>query len=384
MQPKNSSLMLKRQGSFKKQLGALGINVNPTVDSTSPIPCSNMANPEMPKPQRKSFGNIPTSEVLLENPDAHDSIEHENHVMVEPKIPSMELKDLQVFIPKRKKVEIVELPNPFTNQSISVNYQKVGGMANETPSDIWQRGQRMVISAFHSSFTNKYSIKIEIFDKSNQPIGFLETEMHHNPGHYCFFCLDYCPESYQIKKGINISCISPYCNCLPKTIYDHDAESQSRPKTLGHIKSNLCSGNVNITNNKGELVYGLKDGNGFMRNFRFLLEAPFVFFCIPYKLAICCCLDLFYAGKSNEIKLHDHRTGKQIVVGVTTNQVERANEWQEVVRNGEKINQYKGEEIFLCKQFEVNMPEDADEDSKKLIIGALISEIPSTVDRCAC
>lgn len=383
MQPKNSSLMMKRQGSFKKNLG-LNVNATPSMDSTSPIPSSNMIMQEMPQLQlqKKISNNLPTSEILLENPDAHDSLGHEP--MLEPKIPSMELKELQVMIPKRKKVAIVEIPNPFNNQSISANYQKVGGMANEIPADIWQRGQRMVINAFHSSFTNKYSIKIEIFDKSNQPIGFLETEMHHNPGHYCFFCLDYCPENYKINKGINISRISPYCNCLPKTIYDYDNESLTKPKTLGHIKSNMCSGKVNITNDKGELVYGLKDGNGFMRNFRFLLEAPFVFFCIPYKLAICCCLDMFYAGKSNEIKLTDHRTGKQIVVGVTTNQVERANEWQEVIRNGEKINQYKGEEIFLCKQFEVNMPEDATDDEKKLIIGALIAEIPSTVDRCAC
>jgi len=293
--------------------------------------------------------------------------------------------DLKVSIPTRKRVDIVELPTPFADQSISTNYHKADGqLTDEVPGDIWLKAKKVLVNAFHSNHKNKYSIKVELFDFEGLGLGTLETELHHNPGQYCFFCLDYMPESFKMKRGMNISCISPYCSCCPKTIYDHDSVSQETPKVLGRVKSQFCSNSISLYNPKGELVYGLNNGNGFMRKFRFLLEAPFVFFCIPYKLAICCCLDMFYSGKTKEIKLYDHKNAKELVVGIMTNHVKRTNEFQEIIRDGEKISQVKGEEIFLCKQFEVNMPEEADEDLKKLIIGALISELPSTVDRCAC
>jgi len=293
--------------------------------------------------------------------------------------------DLKVTIPSRKRADIVELPTPFADQTISTNYHKADGqLTDEVPIDIWEKAKKVLVNAFHSDHKSKYSIKVELFDSEGIGLGTLETELHHNPGNYCFFCLDYMPESFKMKKGINISCISPYCSCCPKTIYDHNSTSQEPPKVLGRVSSQVCSNSLNIYNPKGELVYGLDNGNGFMRKFRFLLEAPFVFFCIPYKLAICCCLDMFYSGKTKQIKLYDHKNAKEVVVGIMTNHVKRTNEFQEIIRDGEKISQVKGEEIFLCKQFEVNMPEEADEAIKKLIIGALISELPSTVDRCAC
>jgi len=370
--PANSTLMRKRQGSFN-----LPRVQERKLKKEERTPSLNLDMVETPMPFAYARpDNIPLTEI-----ETPSDLEESDL----PPIAKFLSPDLKVEIPKRKKAQIVELMNPFTNKPISTNYKGIESTPTvDPPADIWKRAQRVNISAFHSSFKSKYMVKIEMFDQSAQLIGTLETEMHHNPGHYCFFCLDYCPESYNVKKGIKISSISPYCNCLSKNIDDYDPSTENYTKRLGKIKSGICSNDVNILNNKGEKMYGLNDGNGFLRKFRFLLEAPFVFFCIPYKLAICCCLDMFYAGKSNEIKLHDHKTGKDIVVGVMTNHVERTNEWQEVIRDGEKINQLKGEEIFLWKQFEVCMPEDADEDARKLIIGALIAEIPSTVNRCAC
>jgi len=276
------------------------------------------------------------------------------------------------------------LPGGFADESIAATFHKTEGEpASEVPADIWQKAKKVIVTAFHSEYKSKYSIKVELLDADSVVIGVLETEMHHNPGQFCFFCLDYMPEDFKMKSGVNISCISPYCSCCPKTIYDQDSTSQNQTKVLGKVKSEFFSNKLSLYTPKNELIYGLDNGNGFMRKFRFLLEAPFVFFCIPYKLALCCCVEMFYSGKRKEIKLYDHKTKKETVVGTMTNHIQKTNAMQEIVKDGAKINQVKGEEIFLCKQFEVKLPEDAGDDIKKLIIGALISELPSTVDRCA-
>jgi len=291
-----------------------------------------------------------------------------------------------VQIQKRKKVAILEVPNPRTQESITVNFQPNEiTSAQLKVSDVWKQTHKVIVSAFHPSFNSKYSIRVDLYDSNSKSLGILETGRHQNPGHYCFFCLDYVPENYKLKKGINVSCVTPYCSCFPRTVYDYQApKSKEAPREIGQIKNSFCSKNVKLYNKEGELVYNMDNGNSLMRKFRCLIEAPFLMFCIPYKLAICCCSDSFWTGKSREIKLFDHKQQKEIVIGVMTNQVERANAWQEVVKDGEKVNQYKGEEVFLSKQFEVTMPAEADEDLKKLIIGALISDLPSTVDRCAC
>jgi len=363
--PCNSKLVLKRR-EFCQQLQEKNLQLD-----ANPGHNLNMISADMPFDQNKLSSN----RLIAIHTDRQDISSLNQLFNI----------DLKVEIPKRKKVEIIEITNPFNRQSISLNYHP-DDMTSVEESDvtIWNRSRKMILSAFHSSFTNKYSIKIEMFDGQAHSIGTLETEMHHNPGHYCFFCVDYCPERFEVKKGLNISCISPYCNCCSKSIYDYNANKEEKQKKLGKIKSSLFSDGIKITNSEGESIYKLTNGNSWWRSFRFLVEAPFLPFCIPYKLSICCCLDIIYAGKSDEIRLYDYKEDKEFHIGVSTNHVERANKWEEVMRNGEKVNKYKGEEMFICKQFEVNMPDDITQETKKLIIGALIAEIPSTIDRCAC
>jgi len=336
----------------------------------------NMVNPSMP-------------EIHAEQAKAplKDSLAYEVEIPPVPARTRISNANLKVTIPIKKKVAIVEIPDPNSEKPIIAEYQAPSN-ANDNniqqmAEDFWKKCHKAQIRAAHPSFANKYTIKVELFDADSQSLGTLESGAHHNPGN-CFFCLDYLPENYKVNKDLKVGCITPYCSCFPKTIYEATENSKSASQRLGQVRSVMCSNKINIYDREGKLSYSLKDGNSLLRKFRFLVEVPFVFFCLPYKLAVCCCLDSFWTNKTNKIKLYDHSTKKDVVVGVTTNRAERTNEWQEVVRDGQKVSQYKGEEIFMSKQFEVNMPQDASDELKKLIIGALIAEMPSTIDRCAC